>query len=453
MLCAAACTTTKRHESEVGIPQNWQQPAQGAKMGRLDTTRLAHWWTRFDDPALNQLIAEALQSSPDVRTTLARIDEARARRGVTRSALFPVLDGGVVAQGTRSDNRRTGVVTRESHGADLSMSWEIDLFGKLRQNLNADSAALAQAEENYYGTQVTLAANVADAYVDLRAAEAQIAVYERNIKALGDTVDITRWREEAGEGSSFETQQAASTLEQARATIPTLKQAISQTKNRLALLAGRTPGALDALLAKPRGVPRPPSMLALGIPAETLRQRPDVRATERGIEAAVARTKAAEREQLPSLSLSGVLSTDATKASEFLSPQTVAASVLGGLSSPIFNAGRIRQTINIQNAQEKQAVIAYESTVLTALSEVENALIAVRRTLERLGTLDGAIKLAREAATLAQQSFESGQVDLLDVLDTQRTLLSLEEQQTLTLGDNASAHIQLYKALGGGWAL
>lgn len=334
-----SCVVTKRHESGVGVPGKWQQ-GKSTNVVPLDTGRLATWWKRFNDPVLDRLITDALQSSPDVRTTLARIDEARARRGVTRSALFPMLSGGASGQGVRSENRRTGVATSDSFGADVNMNWEIDLFGKLRQNLKASSADLDQATENYYGAQVTLAASVAEAYVDLRAAEVQLGVYERNLAARGDTVNITRWREQAGEGSSFETQQAASTLEQARATIPTLKQTIGQTKNRLALLSGKTPGALDALLAKPRGVPRPPSMLSIGIPAETLRQRPDVRASERGIEAAVARTKSAEREQLPSLNLSGALSTDAATAAAFFSPQTMAASVAGSLSAPIFNAGR-----------------------------------------------------------------------------------------------------------------
>lgn len=450
-LLLASCTWTKRPESSVVVPQAWQQ-AHGSSVVPLDTARLAQWWTRFNDPVLNQVIATALQSSPDVRTSMARVEEARARRGIARSAFFPTLGGDVSGQGARSENRRTGVATTDSYSAGTSMSWEIDLSGRLRQNARAASADLAQATENYYAAQVTLAAAVAESYVDLRAAEAQLVVYERNVAARADTVQITRWRQQAGEGNVFETQQAASTLEQARATIPTLKLAITQTKNRLALLAGQTPGALDRLLSRPRGVPRPPAMLSLGIPADTLRQRPDVRAAQRAVEAAAYRTKSAERQQLPTLTLNGDLGTTATRTAAFFSPETAAASIIGSLSAPIFTAGRVRQTIKAQSALEKQALIGYESTVLTVLSEVENALAAARRTQERLATLDGAITSAREAAALAKQSFEAGQADLLQVLDTQRTLLSLEEQQTLTLGDNASAHIQLYRALGGGWS-
>lgn len=450
-LLTASCTSTQRPRSDLQTPAQWQQ-ARGSTVKPLDTARLARWWTRFNDPVLDQLVTEALQSSPDVRTSLARVEEANARRGATRSALFPSLVGDGGGQAARSENRSTGVTTSDSFGAGVTMNWEIDLSGKLRQNLRASDADLAQAEENYHAAQVTLAAAVAESYVDLRAAEAQLAVFERNIAARSDTVQITRWKQQAGEGNGFETQQAASTLEQTRATIPTLKLAVTQTKNRLALLSGKTPGALDSLLAKPRGVPKPSPVLAIGIPADTLRQRPDVRAAQRAVEAAAARTLSAEREQLPSLSLSGDLGTTASRAASFLSPETAAASIAGSLAAPIFNAGRIRQTIVAQSAQEKQALIAYESTVLTALSEVEDSLAAIRRTQERLATLGGAITSAREAATLAAQSFEAGQADLLQVLDTQRTLLSLEEQQTLTLGDNASAHIQLYRALGGGWS-
>ncbi len=444
------CTTTSRHESDLAIPAAWKGKKSGVVP--LDTAGLTQWWRKLNDPVLNQVLAQALQSSLDVRTALARIDESRARRGVEKSTLFPSITGGSSGRGERSDSKLTGLSTTESYSASVDMSWEVDLFGKLRQNVKAASADLAQATENYYAAQVTLAAEVAEAYVDLRTAQAQLEVYQRNLSTRGDTVQITRWREQAGESTTFETQQAASTLEQARATLPTLKQTIEQTQNRLALLSGKTPGTLNALLSSPRRVPVPASVLALGIPADTLRQRPDVRAAERGVEAAVARTKSAEKERYPSLTLSGSLGVDALKAGSLLSPEVAAASLLGNLSAPIFNAGRIRQTINIQSAQEKQALIAYESTVLQALSEVENALIAVSRSSERLRTLDGAVTSAKEAATLAAQSYEAGQIDLLQVLDTQRTLLSLEEQQTLTQGDRASAHIQLYKALGGGWS-
>lgn len=450
-LLLGSCVSAKRQTSEFTAPSKWNSTS--AKPGPLNTAALTRWWSRFNDTTLSRLIDEALQTSPDVRTASARIEESRARLGAERSTLFPQITGSTAGSATRSDDRSANVISnRESYTASIDASWEIDLFGKLRQNLNAADADLAQVIANYEGAQVSLAAEVADAYTTLRSAQTQLAVYESNVAAREDTTQITRWREQAGEGTTFETQQAASTLEQARANIPQLKQTIEQTKNRLALLSGRTPGSLDSLLAASRPIPQPPSMLATGIPADTLRQRPDVRAAERALEAAVARTKSAEREQLPSLTLSGSIGLEALTSGTLFSPQSAAANAAGQLMAPIFNAGRIRQNINIQSAQEKQALIAWEKAVLTALSEVENALIAVQRTSERLRTLDSAVVSAQEAEKLAADSYQAGQIDLLQVLDAQRTLLTLEEQQAVARGNQTSAHISLYKSLGGGWS-
>jgi len=176
-----------------------------------------------------------------------------------------------------------------------------------------------------------------------------------------------------------------------------------------------------------------------------------VRAAGYAVEAAAARTSSARRERLPSLTLSGSLGVEALRAGKLFSPESTVASLLGGLTAPIFSGGSITQTIQIQSAVEKQALIAYEATVLTALSEVENALVSVQRNTERLAILDRATAAAREAATLAGLQYEAGAVDLLTVLDAQRTLLSLEESQISTAADQTTAHIQLYQALGGGW--
>ncbi len=462
VLCSlTSCTGLGRNRVFTGglvIPGRWNAAKSNLKV--LNTAALPNWWQRFHDPVLGQIIAEALRSSPDTRTALSKIAEARAQRGLERANLFPRLDAGLTAQASHTHTRGGGTSSstlggqsgsRENYGASLDASWEIDLFGKQRQNIRAASEDLAQAEENYYGAQVTLASEVANAYITLRNAEAELAVVENSLSTREETVRLTKWREEAGTGSALETQQAITTLEQARAAIPTLKQTISQTRNQLALLAGKTPGAMDRLLAKRRPVPAPPARIAIGIPAETLRQRPDVRSAEHGVEAALARTKAAEAERYPSLNLSGTIGIDALKAGRIFSPESTAANIAGSLAAPIFDAGRIRQNINIQDERTRQAMIAWESTVLTALNEVENALIAIQRTAERLEIVNRAVKAAREAATLAFQRYEAGQVDLLNVLDAQRTLLSLEVQQVNTMADQTTAHVQLYRALGGGW--
>ena len=454
LLALCACTTSGSRaasKNSAAVPNAWQQSAQNR--GPLDTAALPTWWTRFNDPVLDELITGALRSSPDIRSALSRIAEYRARRGIERAGLSPSLDGNVSGGGTRTTNRDTNVTTtNESYAASLDASWQVDLFGRQRQTLAAASADLAQTEENYYGAQVSLAADVATAYVTLRSTEAQLAVVQHSLGTRSETVQLTQWREQAGTGNALDTQQSLTTLELARASIPALQLTIAQTRNQLALLSGLTPGSLDPLLEAPRDVPTAPPDLAVGIPAEMLRQRPDVRAAERGLEAAFARTEAARRQRLPSLTLSGSIGVEALKAGRLFDPASTVASLLGGLTAPIFDAGRIRQTITIQSELEKQSLNAYESTVLTALNEVENALVAVQRNTERLDILTRATAAAREAASLSALQYEAGQVDLFVSLDAQRTLLDLDQQTVTTSAGRANAYVQLYKALGGGWS-
>jgi NodT family efflux transporter outer membrane factor (OMF) lipoprotein len=455
LLALASCATTgsrEQVEKAVAVPLAWRNGG-AAPTGKLDTAALTTWWERLADPTLNELIVGALHSSPDVRTALAKIAEYRARRELERSALFPSLDASVSGGRTRTKTRDPTLVTNaDAYGAALDASWQVDLFGKERQTLDAATADLAQTEENYYGAQVSLAAELASAYVTLRSSEAQLAVVQDSLGTRRETVQLTQWREQAGTGSALDTQEALSTLESARASIPPLQLAIAQTRNQLALLSGRTPGALDALLATPRNVPPVSTEIAIGIPAETLRQRPDVRAAERGVAAAYARTSAARRQRLPSFALTGSLGVEALKAGRLFSPATTVASVLGTFTAPIFDAGHITQTIAIQSALEQQALIAYEATVLTALADVENALVAIQRQAERLIILDQATAAAREAVALSGLQYQAGQVDLLASLDAQRTLLSLQQQSVMTAADWTTAYIQLYKALGGGWS-
>lgn len=438
-------------DSTVAPPTQWQQGA-GVVPGTLDSAALTAWWNRFNDPVLNQLISDALASSPDIRTALSKIEQSRATRGIDRAGLMPSVSAGASGSGSRVRNRDTKVTTRtESYGASLDASWEIDLFGKQYQTLVAANADLAQAAEALHAAQVSLAAEVASTYVTLRSAEVQLAVVENSLSTREETTQLTQWREQAGMGDALATQQSLATLEQTRASVPALRQTISQTRNQLALLAGRTPGSFDALLAQAGTVPAVPANIAIGIPAETLRQRPDIRAAEHALEAAVARRKSAQRDRLPSLSLSGSVGVDALTAGDLFSPQHTLANVVGNLTAPIFDAGRKKQTVVVQDQLAKQALIAYELTVLTALSEVENALVSVQRTAERLENLNRATAAAREAADLASVQYKAGTVDILTVLDVQRTLLSLQQSQATTAADQATAHIQLYKALGGGW--
>lgn len=451
----SACATSGPRPSTtstVPLPERWAQSEVDAT-AVPDTAALANWWTHFGDPVLDRLIADALAHNPDLRTSLSRIAQARATRSVEKSGLFPTLSAGVSGSGSRTRNHETGTTTRgENYSASLDAGWEIDLFGKQGLAVAAASADLAQTEESFRAAQVSLAAEVALAYVNLRSAESQLDVVRRSLTSREETTRLTQWREDAGVGDILATRQAISSLEQAKASIPSLEQTLTETRNQLAVLCGRTPGSLDEMLAATAQVPAVPETLAAGIPAETLRQRPDVRAASHAVEAAAARSSSARRDHLPTLTLNGSLGINADNFSGLFSPAATVASVAGSLAAPIFNAGRITQNIRIQDETTRQAVIAYEATVLDALAEVENALSSIRRNRERLVALERAADAAREADSLARLQYESGSADYLQVLDSERTLLSVEQSLVSTHADLGAAHIQLYKALGGGWS-
>ena len=418
---------------EAELPADWKNAAGFPVASPKDD--LARWWRKFDDPVLTRVIADGLANNPDLSSASARIREARARRNVAAATLFPFVSGSASSDSSvvKTDGNRRVSETRYSAGLDAS--WEADLFGKNRSKVAA------------------AAAEIATAYTRLRAYETGLTILQNIVKTREQTTQLATWRQMAGETDSLESSQAISSLEQARASVPSLEQSIAQTRNLLALLCGRQPGSLDGVLASGnRAIPDPARSLAIGIPADTIRQRPDVRLAGYQLLAAVANTRAAEAERFPSLGLSGSLGVNSLTAGKLFDPQTASADIIAGLTGPIFDAGRIRSNIEAQGAVQDRAVQTYRSSILTALSEVEDSLIACQRSTERLATLEKAAAAAREADVLARQRYQAGEIDFLDVLDSQRTLLNLEDSLLNTRTDRTTAYIRLYQALGGGWS-
>lgn len=432
------------------VPAEWKNA--GKFPVSAPTKDLSRWWGRFDDPTLSRLIADALKDSPDISSATARIRESRARRDAEFAGLFPALDAGLSSNSRSTGSDPGGRSSGTSYSASLDASWEVDLFGRRRSAVKASVANLGAAEETLHSIHAALAAEIATTYTSLRANEARLVVLKQNVSTREQTAQLATWRQQAGEADLLESSQAQSSLESARSVIPALQQSIAQGRNQLSLLAGREPGALDSLLSSTKGIPHPPESLAIGIPADTLRQRPDVRVAGYQVLAAAANTRATKATRYPSLDLFGSLGLNTVNATDFLDPETTAASLIANFTSPIFDAGRIRANIDAAGAIEQQAIDAYRATVLTALAETENALIACRRSSERLKTLEKATKLARTSDQLARQRYEAGEIDFLDVLDSQRTLLNLEDSLLTTRTDRTTAYVRLYQALGGGWS-
>jgi len=439
------------NRTPVSLPADWKNAANFPVAS--PSRDLSRWWSRFEDPTLTRIISDALRNSPDMASASARVRESQARRNAEAAANFPLVRGTTSAGTTSTSRDGSGTDSNSNYAAGLNASWEADLFGKRRSTLEAATAQIGASQENFNSVQAALASEIGITYTQLRVNEAALQVLYRTIKTREETSQLATWRTQAGEADSLESNQAISSLEQARAAVPSILQTIGQARNQLALLAGQNPGSLDSRLASGKqAIPDPARSLAVGIPADTIRQRPDVRLAGYQLLAAAANVRAADAERYPSLNLTGTLGINSIRSGNLFNPETAAAGLVAGLSGPIFDAGRIRSNIEAQSAVEEQAFQTYRSTVLTALSEVENSLIACRRTTERLATLEKATAAAREAARLAQLNYEAGETDILTVLDAQRSLLGLESNLFSARADRTNSYIQLYKALGGGWS-
>jgi multidrug efflux system outer membrane protein len=438
---------------EPATPATWRGAA-AAKIAVAPTAPadLANWWRQLDDPTLTGLIEQALQTSLDLRTAQAKLREARARRALAGAELFPTVSGSAAGRRVKASGESGGGGTANRFSAGFDASWELDVFGGLRRGVEAAEADLEASEASLRDTQVSLAAEVALDYVELRAFQAALDIARANAVSQAETLQLTQWRAQAGLTSTLDVEQARANLEQTRAQIPSLETSRAEAEQRLAILLGQPPGALAGRLANPSGIPRLPARVTVGIPAEALRQRPDVRVAERKLAAETARIGVAEAQAYPNFSLSGSLGLEALTIGALSSGNAVARSVLGSVAAPIFDAGRIRQQVNIQTAVQEQALISYEATVLNALAEVENALAALANTRQRQENLRDAVQAARLAARLARYRYSAGLIDFQTVLDTERTVLTVEDKLTLSKADGVKALIQLYKALGGGWS-
>jgi multidrug efflux system outer membrane protein len=313
-------------------------------------------------------------------------------------------------------------------------------------------ADLETSRASLHATQVSLVAEVALNYVEVRALQSRLGIARDNLASQTETLQLTDWRAQAGLVSSQDVEQARSNLELTRAQIPNLETSLAEAEHRLAILLGEVPGSLHQRLAKVGGLPAVPAQLAVGIPADTLRQRPDVRVAERRLAAETARVGQAEAARYPGFNLAGSIGLEALTLSALGSSGAGTASLLAGISGPIFDAGRLRYQVEIQDAVREQALVAYEQTVLVALEEVGNALVALTRNREREQALVNAAKAARNAALLSRQRYSAGLIDFQSVLDTERSVLSVEDNLASTRADGVLALIRLYKALGGGWS-
>lgn len=448
----------------LAMPSHWSRAGATRLSG---SPNLARWWTRLRDPVLNDLIEEAVAGNLEVTTAKARIREARASYKQAVGALFPTVasrevitrsSGSALSPSTGSTPAIGPSVQMGSGGdaytlfqAGFDASWELDLFGANRRAVEAAAYGVDASGESLDAALLALIGDVASNYVRARGYQARIALARRSAASQEETTQITRNRFAAGTASAVDLANATGQAATTRSTIPTFQASYVQTVHRLSVLTGRPPAALQERLEKVAPIPTPKLPVPTGIPADVLLTRPDVRLAERRYAQYTARIGQAEATRYPSVSLTGNIATAGTQLGDLGKSSSISWSLGPTLNVPIFNAGKLRAAVEIAEAQRDQNFVAYRSSVLTALKDVEDALVMLGQERLRARTLSTSATAYRDAARLSQSLYKAGSSSFLDVLTAQRSLYNAEdaliESQTLIAID----YIALNKALGGGW--
>jgi len=437
---------------ETRLPEKWHNELKGGETGEAQNPQgLAKWWRTLKDPILLTIIDRAVVNNQDIRKVRAKIREQRARRNISYAGLFPTVDASGSFTRKKGSEDTGGGKETDFYSAGFDAGWELDLFGGARRLVEASTADLQASKEDLRDVQVSLLAEVALNYADVRSFQSRIEVAERNLNIQDETYQLAQLRYEAGLANEFAVHQSKYNLENTRSNIPALRTALEEAMNRLALLMGDNPGAIHAELKEQKPVPVSQPDIAVGVPADVLRQRPDIRRAERQLAAQTARIGVATAEMYPKINLIGSIGFESLTLDNLISAGSKAYSFGPRITWPIFNAGSIRSNIEVQSALQEQYLIQYEITVLNALEEVENALVAYMEEQNRRQSLSDAKRAASQASAFAQDLYKAGLTDFTSVLDAQRSLLSFEDQLIQSEGRIISNLVRLYKALGGGW--
>ena len=442
---------------ELGVPAAYSVPAGETAE---DLTR---YWNRFGDLELARLVERARTANTDLAQAVGRLRQAREALVQSRSNLLPTVTGSAgynrsfnLAGGSSTlTNPATGTTTTFSRagGSDVSLGldaqYQVGLFGEIRRTIEASRAEQDAARFDYATVLVSVTGEVARNYVLARAYQAQIANAQASLGIQDDNLEIAGFRVQAGLVSSLDQEQARAQRAQTAATIPQLQQQYDAAVARLGVLTGQAPGALRAELATPAPIPTGPPSVDAGVPADTLRQRPDVVAAERTLAAATARIGVAKAQLYPALAISGNIDTNAASLGNLA--DTITGGLFAGLTQAIFNGGRLRSQVRAQEAAADTALAAYRGAVLTALEDVENALSAYRAAQEREREFAIAQDAANNSAILSRSQYRSGLTDFTTLNQQEASLLSAENGLTSARADQATALVALYAALGGGW--
>ncbi len=448
-------------------PQEWLE-SEDSKI-ESKAADFSSWWTVFNDPILNVLIESAYKQNLTLQATGIRILQARAQLGIAIGDQYPQTQqgtGDATSEKTSRNLPNAATAERFAYVYDVGfdVAWELDFWGKFRRAVQAGVADLQASIADYDDNLVFLTSEVARTYINLRTSEERLAVANSNTKIQTESLRLAQAQFDAGAVTELDVFQSRALLRSTEATIPGFESEIRQAKNALATLLGKLPGEIDAMLAGPGHLPQMPAEIAVGIPAELLRRRPDIRLAERQLAAQSAQIGVAKADLYPSFSLFGSIgyttagSTNPPQSrnagvSDMFKNNSLGYSVGPSITWNLFNYGRITNSIRVEDARFQQLAVDYENTVLQAVQEVEDAMTAYLRTQDQVAFLADAVAAYKSSVDLSTLQYIEGLVDFQRVLDAQQNLVQQQDNWVVTTGDVGLNLISLYKALGGGWEM
>ncbi len=449
------------------VGPNYRRPAAPVAEQWIDATdpavssspaNDAAWWQTFNDPTLNELVQVAYQQNLSLRVAGLRILEARAQLGIAVGGLFPQsqeASGGYTRIGTSKNGRQGAFGNRfyDDWNVGTSLGWELDFWGRFRRAIEAADANLDASIENYDDVLVLLLAEVAQRYIEIRTTEQRLEYAHKNVEIQKGSLRLADLKFRNGVTTRLDVTQGQSNLSQTEALIPPLEAAHRQATNQLCILLGIPPRKLEDVLHGPGKIPSAPAQVALGIPAELLRRRPDIRRAEREVAQQSAQIGIAQSELYPHFSITGSIALDATKFADLFDAGSFAGSVGPSFRWNILNYGRLVNNVRAQDARFQQLVVQYQQAVLQANAEAENAVVAFLKDQQQVKYLAESTTAAEQSVGLVQAQYDAGHSDFNRVLTVQQTLTQQQDQLAIAQGLVARDLVQLYKALGGGWQI
>jgi NodT family efflux transporter outer membrane factor (OMF) lipoprotein len=447
---STGCSVRRPYQPPVpSAPAAWSAPVT---QPAADVESLSQWWETFGDQQLTALVRRAVTGNIDVRTSISRVREARATMRSTRSQLLPTADATGSARGTGTGSEAGIGGVSQSHSLGIDASWELDVFGGIRSTVDAARATADAREADLQDVLISLTADVALNYIDIRSLQRRIEIARSNVNLQQETLELTQFRAQAGLATDLDVQQAISNVESTRAQIASLESQVGQSIHAIAILVGLPPAELNAEFEAPAPIPEAPIEATLGVPADALRRRPDVRGAERQFAAQAAQVNVARADLYPSFRLAGSIGLESLSLAKLLVPGAGFWSASPSVSTRLFDRRQLRENFVVQNERQEQAARSYETVVLRALQEVEDSLIALAQEQVRRGHLVAAANAAQQAADLSLQLYTAGLRDFRDVLDAQRSLLTLQDSLASSGAAVSSDLVRLFRALGGGWS-